>query len=38
MIDAARLKGINVTADCYPYDAWAYTVTVLTPTAFTMIR
>ena len=31
MIDAARLKGVDVTADCYPYDAWASTITVLVP-------
>jgi N-acyl-D-amino-acid deacylase len=31
MIDAARRKGIDVTADCYPYDAWASTITVLIP-------
>lgn len=31
MISAARRKGIDVTADCYPYDAWASTITVLIP-------
>jgi N-acyl-D-amino-acid deacylase len=31
MIDAARQAGIDVTADCYPYDAWASTITVLIP-------
>src|SRR6185295_6762958 len=31
MIDAARKAGIDVTADCYPYDAWASTITVLIP-------
>ena len=31
MINAARRKGIDVTADCYPYDAWASTITVLIP-------
>jgi len=31
MVDAARSKGIDVTADCYPYDAWHSTITVLIP-------
>jgi N-acyl-D-amino-acid deacylase len=31
MIDEARKQGIDVTADCYPYDAWASTITVLIP-------
>ncbi|HXG93964.1 MAG TPA: D-aminoacylase [Blastocatellia bacterium] len=31
MIEAARRSGIDVTADCYPYDAWASTITVLIP-------
>ena len=31
MIDQARREGIDVTADCYPYDAWASTITVLIP-------
>ncbi|MGA9769862.1 MAG: D-aminoacylase [Blastocatellia bacterium] len=31
MIDAARRKGVDVTADCYPYEAWASTITVLIP-------
>jgi N-acyl-D-amino-acid deacylase len=31
MINAARSKGIDITADCYPYDAWASTITVLIP-------
>ncbi|HKP88021.1 MAG TPA: D-aminoacylase, partial [Blastocatellia bacterium] len=31
MINAARRKGLDVTADCYPYDAWASTITVLIP-------
>lgn len=31
MINAARRKGVDVTADCYPYDAWASTITVLIP-------
>lgn len=31
MIDGARKAGIDVTADCYPYDAWASTITVLIP-------
>jgi N-acyl-D-amino-acid deacylase len=31
MIDEARKAGVDVTADCYPYDAWASTITVLIP-------
>jgi N-acyl-D-amino-acid deacylase len=31
MIDAARRSGVDVTADCYPYDAWHSTITVLIP-------
>jgi N-acyl-D-amino-acid deacylase len=31
MIKAARRKGVDITADCYPYDAWASTITVLIP-------
>lgn len=31
MINAARRDGVDVTADCYPYDAWASTITVLIP-------
>jgi N-acyl-D-amino-acid deacylase len=31
MIDSARHSGMDVTADCYPYDAWASTITVLVP-------
>ncbi|MEK6302710.1 MAG: D-aminoacylase [Acidobacteriota bacterium] len=31
MIDEARHAGIDVTADCYPYDAWHSTITVLIP-------
>jgi N-acyl-D-amino-acid deacylase len=27
----ARRKGLDVTADCYPYEAWASTITVLVP-------
>ena len=30
-IVAARKSGVDVTADCYPYDAWASTITVLVP-------
>lgn len=29
MIDAERAKGLDITADCYPYDAWGSTITVL---------
>jgi N-acyl-D-amino-acid deacylase len=31
LINAARRDGVDVTADCYPYDAWASTITVLIP-------
>jgi N-acyl-D-amino-acid deacylase len=31
MIDSARSSGIDLTADCYPYDAWHSTITVLIP-------
>ena len=31
MVDAARNSGVDVTADCYPYDAWHSTITVLLP-------
>ena len=31
MIDDARRRGVDVTADCYPYDAWHSTITVLVP-------
>jgi N-acyl-D-amino-acid deacylase len=31
MVEAARKRGIDVTADCYPYDAWHSTITVLVP-------
>lgn len=31
MIDRARKAGVDVTADCYPYTAWASTITVLIP-------
>lgn len=31
LIEAARREGLDVTADCYPYDAWASTITVLIP-------
>lgn len=31
VIEAARRAGLDVTADCYPYDAWASTITVLVP-------
>jgi N-acyl-D-amino-acid deacylase len=30
-IDRARKAGVDVTADCYPYTAWASTITVLIP-------
>jgi N-acyl-D-amino-acid deacylase len=31
MIEDARRGGLDITADCYPYDAWASTITVLVP-------
>jgi N-acyl-D-amino-acid deacylase len=31
LIEAARRSGLDITADCYPYDAWASTITVLVP-------
>lgn len=31
LIDKARRRGQDVTADCYPYDAWSSTIRVLIP-------
>ena len=31
LIEEARRRGLDVTADCYPYDAWHSTITVLVP-------
>lgn len=31
LFDAARAKGLDVTADVYPYNAWSSTITVLIP-------
>jgi N-acyl-D-amino-acid deacylase len=31
LIDEARKRGVDVTADCYPYNAWSSTITVLVP-------
>ncbi len=31
MVEEARARGVEVTADCYPYDAWSSTITVLVP-------
>ena len=31
MVERAQKGGVDVTADCYPYDAWASTITVLIP-------
>jgi L-aminopeptidase/D-esterase-like protein/N-acyl-D-aspartate/D-glutamate deacylase len=31
MFDTARARGLDVTADAYPYDAWSSTITVLIP-------
>ncbi len=29
LIESAQKRGVDVTADCYPYDAWASTIKVL---------
>jgi len=31
VIEAARKRGVDFTADCYPYDGWASTIKVLVP-------
>jgi N-acyl-D-amino-acid deacylase len=31
IVNDARKEGLDVTADCYPYDAWSSTITVLVP-------
>ena len=31
LIEKARRSGVDITADCYPYDAWHSTLTVLVP-------
>jgi N-acyl-D-amino-acid deacylase len=31
LIAKARAEGLDITADCYPYDAWSSTITVLIP-------
>lgn len=31
LIEAARREGGDITADCYPYEAWSSTITVLIP-------
>jgi len=31
LINSARNSGVDITADCYPYDAWSSTITVLIP-------
>lgn len=31
LFDAARARGLDVTADAYPYNAWSSTITVLIP-------
>jgi N-acyl-D-amino-acid deacylase len=31
LFDEARARGLDVTADAYPYDAWSSTITVLIP-------
>jgi N-acyl-D-amino-acid deacylase len=31
LINKARAQGLDITADCYPYDAWSSTIRVLIP-------
>jgi N-acyl-D-amino-acid deacylase len=31
LVEQARKSGLSVTADCYPYTAWASTITILVP-------
>ena len=31
LIESARKSGLDITADCYPYDAWSSTIRVLVP-------
>jgi N-acyl-D-amino-acid deacylase len=31
LVEQARASGLSVTADCYPYTAWASTITILVP-------
>lgn len=31
LINRARSRGLDITADCYPYDAWSSTIRVLIP-------
>ncbi len=31
LIESARARGVDVTADAYPYNAWSSTITVLVP-------
>lgn len=31
LMEEARRRGVDVTADCYPYNAWHSTITVLVP-------
>jgi N-acyl-D-amino-acid deacylase len=31
LIEQARKSGLDITADCYPYDAWSSTIRVLVP-------
>jgi N-acyl-D-amino-acid deacylase len=31
LVEAARTRGVDVTADAYPYNAWSSTITVLVP-------
>jgi len=31
LVSAAKRAGLDITADCYPYTAWASTITILVP-------
>lgn len=31
LVEKARRSGLDITADCYPYDAWSSTIRVLVP-------
>ena len=34
LMESARRRGLDITADCYPYDAWSSTITVLVADTF----
>ena len=38
LIESARKRGVDVTADAYPYNAWSSTITVSFPTSATTIH